>query len=114
MLPRLRWGFTMLRSVDMQQILLQTSVVSKVQQVQQQHADVERKQFALQFQKEMDHKKKEVQDTEASEQLIIREEDKRQKHQEKRDLNAQKDGKNKSQKDPVEEIDQGKILDLRV
>ena len=114
MLPRFRWGFTMLRSVDMQQILLQTSVVSKVQQVQQQHADVEKKQFALQFQKEMEHKKKEVQDTEASEQLIIREEDKRQKHQEKRDLNAQKDGKNRPQKDPVEEIDQGKILDLRV
>ena len=114
MLPRIRWGFTMLRSVDMQQILLQTSVVSKIQQVQQQHADVERKQFAMQFQKEMDHKKKEVQDTKSSENLIIREEDRRQQHQEKRDLNGRSEGRKAPQKDPVEEIDQGKILDLRV
>lgn len=114
MLPRIRWGFTMLRSVDMQQILLQTSVVSKVQQVQQQHADVERKQFAMQFQKEMDHRKKEVQDTKASEHLIIREEDRQQQHQEKRDLNTRDEGKKAPEKDPVDEIDQGKILDLRV
>ena len=104
----------MLRSVDMQQILLQTSVVSKIQQVQQQHADVERKQFAMQFQKEMEHRKKEVQDTKASEYLIIREEDRQQKHQEKRGLHTREEGKKSPEKDPVDEIDQGKILDLRV
>ena len=104
----------MLRSVDMQQILLQTSVVSKIQQVQQQHADVERKQFAMQFQKEMEHRKKEVQDTKASEHLIIREDDRQQKHQEKRDLHTREEGKKSPEKDPVDEIEQGKILDLRV
>ena len=110
----LMWGIIMLRSVDMQQILLQTSVVEKVQQVQQQHADVEKKQFALQLQKEMAHKKKEVQDTKESEHLMIREEDKRNQHQGKRDLHARKEGKAAPQKDPVGEIDQGKILDLMV
>ena len=108
------WGIVMLRSVDMQQILLQTSVVEKVQQVQQQHADVEKKQFALQLQKEMDHKRKEVQDTKESGHLMIREEDKQNQHQEKRDLHARKKEKDVPQKDPVSEIDQGKILDLMV
>ena len=68
----------------------------------------------MQFQKEMDHRKKEVQDTKASEHLIIREEDRQQKHQEKRDLNTRDEGKKAPEKDPVDEIDQGKILDLRV
>ena len=96
----------------MQQILLQTSVVSKIQQVQQQHADEEKKQFALQFQKEMDHKKEEVQDTKETEQLMIREEGKRENNKEKRNLNQRGEGKSEPQKDPVREIDQGKILDL--
>jgi hypothetical protein len=104
----------MLRAVDMQQILLQTSVVSKIQQVQQQHADVEKKQFALQFQKEMDHKKEEVQDTKESEHLMIREEEKRENPKEKRNLSQRGEGKSAPQKDPVKEIDQGKILDLIV
>lgn len=114
MLPMLMWGVIMLRSVDMQQILLQTSVVEKVQQVQQQHADVEKKQFALQLQKEMDHKQKEVQDTKESEHLMIREEDRRKQDEGKGDLHERREGKSAPQKDPVGEIDQGKILDLMV
>ena len=104
----------MLRAVDMQQILLQTSVVSKVQQVQQQHADVEKKQFALQFQKEMDHKKEEVQDTKESERLVIREEEKRENDKGKSNLNQRGEKKSEPQKNSVREVDQGKILDLRV
>ena len=80
----------MLRSVDMQQILLQTSVVEKIQQVPQQHADVERKQIALQLQKEMDHKRQEVQDTKGSEQLVIHEEDKRKQQEGKRNAHARR------------------------
>ena len=104
----------MLRSVDMQQILLQTSVVEKVQQVAQQHADVEKKQLALQLQKEMDHKRQEVQNTKESEQVAIHEEDKRKQQGGKGNPHAKGDEENKkgSHKKSVEEIAQGKILDL--
>ena len=104
----------MLRSVDMQQILLQTSVVEKIQQVEQQHADVEKKQIALQLQKEIDHKRQEVQNTKESEQVAIHEEDKRRQQEGKRNAHANGDeeGTKRPHKKSVEEIDQGKILDL--
>ena len=107
------WGCIMLRSVDMQQILLQTSVVEKIQQVEQQHADIEKKQIALQLQKEIDNKRKEVQNTKESEQVAIHEKDKREQQQ-KRNAHAKGDEENtqRPHKKSVEEIDQGKILDL--
>jgi hypothetical protein len=62
----------------------------------------------------MDHKKEEVQDTKESERLAIREEEKRENHKEKRNLNQRGEGKSEPQKDSVREVDQGKILDLMV
>jgi hypothetical protein len=55
--------------VDIQQILLQTTSVAKIQQVQQQHMDMEKKYFALQLQEEMNQKKSEVQDTKEAERV---------------------------------------------
>lgn len=106
----------MLRSIDMQQILLQTTAAEKVQQVQQQHADVEKKHFALQFQEEIDQRKKEVQDTKESEEAKIREEEKRrqQKEEYKPDSTRDEEGRNTPKKERLVEMDQGKILDLIV
>lgn len=107
----------MLRSVDMQQILLQTTAIEKVQQVQQQHADVEKKHFALQLQEEMDQRKKEVQDTKESEEAKIREEEERKKKQKreyKADSSEDEEGKDNPKKEKLLEMDQGKILDLIV
>lgn len=109
-------GFIMLRSVDMQQILLQTSVVEKIQQVEQQHADVARKHFAEQLQKEIEQKRKEVQNAQESERIVIHEEGKGKQQQ--GNYNAQTKGdeedERKTHNKCVEEIPQGKILDLIV
>lgn len=104
----------MLRSVDIQQILLYTTSVEKIQQVQQQHMDVEKKHLALQLQEEMSQKKSEVQDTKEAEEAKIREEDKRrqQKEEYKFCSGRNKQSSNKHKKRELEEIDQGKILDL--
>lgn len=106
----------MLRSVDMQQILLQATSIAKIQQVQQQHVDAEKKYFALQLQEEMEQKKKEVQDTKETEEARIREEEKRRQQKKENELNLRKDEKdsNRPKKRELEEIDQGKILDLIV
>lgn len=106
----------MLRSVDMQQVLLHSNVVEKVQQVQQQHAEVERKNFALQFQEEIEQRKKEVQDTKESEELQIREEERR-KRQRQETMSAQEKAEGDTplpRKETVIEVEQGKILDLKV
>ncbi len=106
----------MLRSVDIQQILLQTTSVAKIQQVQQQHMDMEKKYFALQLQEEMNQKKSEVQDTKEAEEAKIREEEKKrqQKEEYKFGSDRNKQGSDKHKKRELEEIDQGKILDLIV
>jgi len=105
-----------LRSLDMQQILLQTTAVEKVQQVQQQHADVGKKHFALQFQEEIDRKKKEVQDTKESEETKIREEERKrqQKEEYKSNSSREEEDRNNPKKEKLVEMDQGKILDLIV
>jgi len=105
-----------LRSVDIQQILLQTTSVEKIQQVQQQHMDMEKKYFALPLQEEMNQKQSEVQDTKEAEEAKIREEEKRrqQKEEYKFDYDRNKQGSDKRKKRELEEIDQGKILDLIV
>ena len=94
--------------------MLQISVISKVQRVQQQQASLEKKQFVLQFQKETDHKREEVQDTKEKKQIIILEGKKRENQKEKRNLNQGAESKSRSRKDPVWELDRGKILDLVV
>ena len=106
----------MLRSVDIQQILLHTTSVEKIQQDQQQHMDVEKKYFALQLQEEMNQKKSEVQDTKEAEEAKIREEEKRrqQKEEYKFGSDGNKQDSDKHKKRELEEIDQGKILDLIV
>lgn len=106
----------MLRSVDMQQILLQTTTVAKVQQVQQLHADVDKKHFALQLQEETEKKKKEVQDAKESEEAKIREEERRrqQKQESASGSNREAESDDTSKKGKLKEVDQGKILDLIV
>ena len=106
----------MLRSIDMQKILLQTTAVEKVQQVQQQHADVEKKHFALQLQEEIDQKKREVPNTKESEEAKIREEERRRQQGGEYRFGSSRDEEdgNKSKKGELEEIDQGKILDIIV
>jgi hypothetical protein len=65
----------MLRSLDVQQIILQSNSVERVHQVQQQHPDLQQKYFADQLNKEKSLLKEKVKDLEESERLLIKEED---------------------------------------
>lgn len=106
----------MLRSLDIQQILLYSTSIEKIQQVQQQHMDVGKKYFALQLQEETNQKKSEVQKTKEAEEAKIREEDKRRQEKEKKTFGSDrnKQGTHGHDRRELEEIDQGKILDLIV
>ena len=106
----------MLRSVDIQQILLQTGTLEKIQQVQQQQAEMGKRFFALQFQKEIAKKQKEVQGTKGSEKAKIGEKERQRKQQRELATGSNKNSadESKPQKRILEEIDQGKILDLIV
>lgn len=84
----------MLRSVDIQQIILQSNSVERVHQVQQQHPDLQQKYFTDQLNKEKSLLKEKVKDLEESERLLIKEED----GQSRRERNT-KGGKQKREKE---------------
>lgn len=106
----------MLRSVDMQQVLLHSTAVEKVQQVHQQHADVVKKHFAQKLQEETEQKKKEVQDAKKSGEARIREEDRggHQKQGNTSDASAGNEEGETQKTAALEEADKGTILDLTV
>lgn len=69
----------MVRSLDVQQIILQSNAVERVQQVQQQHPDLQQRYFAGQLNKEKSLLKEKVKDLEESERLMIKEEERQPK-----------------------------------
>jgi len=71
----------MVRSLDMQQVLLQSNAVERVQQVQQQQADVQRRHFEAQLAEEKRELKEKVKDPEEAQRLILKEEEEREKRE---------------------------------
>ena len=69
----------MIRSLDVQQIILQSNAVERVHQVQQQHPDLQQRYFADQLNKEKSLLKEKVKDLEESERLMIKEEERQPK-----------------------------------
>jgi activator of HSP90 ATPase len=100
----------------MQQVLLHSTAVEKVQQVHQQHADVVKKHFAQKLQAETEQKKKEVQDANESEEARIREEERGGQHKKgsTADASAGEEEGATQKTAALEEADKGTILDLTV
>jgi len=73
----------MVRSVDVQQVILQMNSVERIQQVQQQHPDVQQRYFEDQLNKEKKEVKEKVQHSEEIEHALIREEERRGKRERK-------------------------------
>jgi hypothetical protein len=69
----------MVRPLDVQQTILQSNAVERVQQVQQQHPDIQQRYFRDQLNKEKSLLEKKVKDLEETERLIIREKEKEDK-----------------------------------
>lgn len=66
-----------MRSLDVNQVILQTNAVERVQQVQQQHPDVQQRYFKDQLRKEEKELKEKVRDTREAENPVIDEKDRR-------------------------------------
>jgi hypothetical protein len=83
----------MVRSLDVQQILLQSNAVERVQQVQQQHPDVQQRYFAEQLNKEKSLLGERVKNLDETERLVIREKEKEDKEKKNPRGNKQKSEK---------------------
>ena len=80
----------MVRSLDVQQIFLQSNAVERVQQVQQQQADVQQNHFQGQLAEEKRALREKVKGLEEAEQLMIKEEEERDKREKKKKMDKRK------------------------
>jgi hypothetical protein len=74
----------MVRSLDVQQVLLQSNAVERVQQVQQQQADVQQKYFDGQLAKKKRELREKVKTLEEAERIMIKEKEEWDKREKKR------------------------------
>ncbi|MBW2600076.1 MAG: hypothetical protein JRC60_08410 [Deltaproteobacteria bacterium] len=105
----------MVRSLDMQQVLLQSNAVERVQQVQQQQADAQQRHFEAQLAEEKRELREKVKDPEEAQRLMLREKeerDKRERNPGKTGAKKKKDGADAAGELSVDESE-GKI-DIRV
>lgn len=70
----------MVRAIDAQQIIMQLHNVEKVQQIQQQHSDMQQRYFQLQQAKEDHLLRESVKNTDESEKAVIREKEEREEN----------------------------------
>lgn len=68
----------MLRSIDMQQVILQSNAVERVQQVQQRHPDMQQKYFSAELNKERQEQQEKVGQSVENEQIRLQTEKDRQ------------------------------------
>jgi len=84
----------MLRAVDLQQVLMQSNSVERVQQAQQQQPDIQQRYFDVQLNEERKLRQEQVKDTEETERARIREkEEQERRRREKDNRKRAEDGK---------------------
>ncbi|MDZ4165911.1 MAG: hypothetical protein U1C55_12360 [Smithellaceae bacterium] len=105
----------MVRPIDAQLTIMQTSAVEKVQQTQQRHPDMQQRYFETKLKEERDLEKERVRESEKIEWARIREEERRRGSNQNLEKNSQ--GENKTPADLEMEADsdeQGLHVDIRI
>lgn len=103
----------MLRSLDVQQVLLQSSAIERVQQVQQQQGDAQQRHFHAQLLEEKRELREKVKDPDEAERLMVRDEDEREKREGSPGEGGSGDGQRQNDADTTTVVPEGKI-DIRV
>lgn len=106
----------MVRSVDVQQVLLQTNSIERVQQVHQQHPDVQQRYFEDRLSRQRKESKEKVAKTHETETPVIGDE-KNEKESGEHSLDG--DGKKEKRAEPrpedaMSDNDRGRTVDIKV
>lgn len=101
--------------IDLQQVLAQTNAAERVQQIQQQHPDMQQRYFELQQGEERKLRNEQVEQTEDPEKTLIRERQQRSKQRREAEAQGKRDERDLSgaEKDGSE-AGQGALVDIKV
>jgi len=105
----------MVRALDVQQVLLQSNAVERVQQVQQHQADTQQRHFEAQLAEKKRELRETVKDPEEAQRLMLREKeerDKREKNPGEKGAKKEKDGTDIAGELPVDKSE--RKIDIRV
>ncbi len=105
----------MLRTVDVQQLFLQSTAVEKVQQMQQQHPDMQQKYLAMQLTEERKLSQEKVSNAGEAERVLLRDRGERRRQKKASPVqHASADGGSREDAETPSLEEQGEYIDIRV
>lgn len=105
----------MLRATDLQQILIQSNSMERVQQAQQQHPDMQQRYFSVQLSEERKQLKETVKTTEEAEKSRIKSKEEEERRQKKAKAEEERTGKMEMKHEGAsDEVEQGGLIDIKV
>jgi hypothetical protein len=106
----------MLRATDLQQILVQSNSMERVQQAQQQHPDMQQRYFSVQLSEERKLLKETVKNTEEAEKSRIKSKEEGERRRKEAKAQEERPGKTemKHEKGASDEVEQGALIDIKV
>jgi hypothetical protein len=105
----------MVRAIDAQQVILQSNMAERVQQIQQQNPDMQQRYFALQLSEEDRILKEKVKKSDESEKAIIREKEEREgSRKSKSQLNKDNKDQELLAAEEGESADEGGHINIKV
>lgn len=102
----------MVRAIDAQQVILQSNMAEKVQQIQQQNPDMQQRYFALHLSEQDRLLKEKVKQSEESEKAAIKEKEERESRRKRKEQQAQENPEHFAVLENGE--DEGGLINIKV
>lgn len=104
-----------MRSVDVQQLFLQSTAVEKVQQLQHQHPEMQQKYLAMQLTEERRLSQEQVAHAEETERVMLRDrEERRRRRQAEAEQHPPQESGSREEAAGADPDEQGEHIDIRV
>lgn len=103
----------MVRAIDIQQSISQISSAEKIQQIQQQHADMQQRHFQLELKEKDRQAKDQVHSSDETDRVIIREKEERENRRRREDQKKQNSSRS-SELTLEGEAEEGGIINITV
>jgi len=105
----------MVRPLDLQQVIIQSNPVEKIQQAQQKHPEMQQRQFDLELKEEKKIQKEKPGELKESEHALVRREDEKRRDQRDRDMKRREDSETAAGTEEGNEFsNQGMHIDVKV
>ena len=104
----------MVRAIDAQQVILQSSITEKVQQIQQQNPDMQQRYFALHLSEQDRLLREKVKQSEESEKAAIKEKEERENARKRKEQHTKENPEHLTASEESEFEDEGGHINIKV